>query len=215
MTVTGIVLAGGRATRFGSPKLAADLHGRSILAHAVAALDPVVGEIIIAGPSPDPPLESRAGTPLRLVPDLEPFAGPLPALAGALREATGEVALVVGGDMPLLVPEVLGALLDRLRAGASIDLVRLGAPDDQPDRSGRERTLPFACRVAPALAGAEEALRSGERALHSLLVRLAGTEVPGAAWRPHDPEARSLVDVDTPADLERLRGSSPDGGLPG
>lgn len=219
MSVTGIVLAGGRASRFGGPKLAADLHGRSILAHAVAAIEPLVDEIILAGPAPDPPLEPGAGTPLRPVPDLEPFAGPLPALAGALREAGGQVALIVGGDMPMLVPAVLRALLDQLAdaaaADSAIELVQLAPPVDPGDADDRARVLPFACRVAPAVIEAERALRAGDRSLRGLLSRLPGALVPAAIWTALDPEARTLVDVDTPAELERLRASPSVGGLLG
>lgn len=215
VSVSGIVLAGGRASRFGGPKLAADLHGRSILAHAVAAIEPLVDEIILAGPAPEPPLQRSGPPPLHAVPDSEPFGGPLPAIAGALRAAAGEVALVIGGDMPMLVPAVLRELLDRVAANPDIDLARLGPPVDEPDPGGRSRVLPFACRVEAAVGAGGDAIRSGDRSLRGLHGRLRGAEVPASTWLALDPDASTLVDVDTPAELERLRAGPPDEGLLG
>lgn len=205
MSVTGIVLAGGRSSRFGGPKLAAELDGVPILARTVGSISRLADEIIVAGPElPEPLAGGPAG--VRLLPDAEPFGGPLPALAGALREARGNLALVVGGDMPRLVPEVLQRMIARLVADESIDVVVLGMPE-APDGPGIERkqVLPFACRVEKTETATSAALGAGDRSLRALLGRLACAELPAAAWREVDLDAQTLLDVDTPSDLERIR----------
>jgi molybdopterin-guanine dinucleotide biosynthesis protein A len=193
---TAIVLAGGRSSRFGSPKLAAELDGVTVLEHAVRAVEAVAGELIIAiDPSKLP--ESVAARPIRAVADDEPFAGPLAALAGALRTVTSELAIVVGGDMPGLVPAVLEAMVDLL-ANDDIDAVTL------QDATHRQ-VLPLAIRVGRARIAAADAMAAGDRSLVRFVDRLRSAELAAAAWRTLDPDGGSLADIDVPADLDRLR----------
>ena len=220
MSVTGIVLAGGRATRFGGPKLAAELDGATILARAIGAVSNVVDEIIVAGPElpalPELPADvgRRAGS-IRVVPDEEEFGGPLQALAGALAEARGEIALVVGGDMPGLVPEVMAAMAARLLADPALGVVLLGAPDDAPaaDPAARRQVLPLALRLEVASPVAREAVVAGARSLRTLLDRLVSDEIAATTWRALDPTGATLLDVDTQADLDRLRAQQLGGDL--
>ena len=209
--VTAIVLAGGRSSRFGSPKLVVKLDGASLLDHALRAVGSVAGNVIVAGPKPASQLRSpirnsgaheprhAAAPSVRFVVDDQPFAGPLAALAGALRETSSELAIVVGGDMPGLVPAVLAVLLQRLAADVDVAAVHLA------DTTGpaRRQVLPLGLRVAPAAKAAAKALAMGDRSLVGLLGRLRTVEVPVPDWLPLDPAGRTLLDIDEPADLER------------
>jgi molybdopterin-guanine dinucleotide biosynthesis protein A len=196
-TVTAIVLAGGRSSRFGSPKLAEDLAGATILDHAVRAVAAVAAEVVLAGKAPVAPAPVD-GTAVRLVIDEAPFAGPLAAVAGALRTIETELAIVAGGDMPGLVPGVLKAMLDEFAARPEIDAVVL-------HDGARRQVLPVALRVGTAAAAAAEALTSGDRSLVRFLDRLRCAELAAAEWLALDPEARTVLDVDVPADLDRIR----------
>lgn len=194
---TAVVLAGGRSFRFGSPKLAAELDGATILEHAVRAVEAVAGEIVIAGPGTALPVPMTTARPVRFVADDPPFAGPLAALDGALRIVDSELAIVVGGDMPGLVPAVLEAMVDRL-GSADVEAVVL-------QDSTHRQVLPVAIRVGPARVAATEALTAGDRSLVRFLDRLRSAELSAAAWRALDPGGRTLDDVDEPGDLDRLR----------
>jgi molybdenum cofactor guanylyltransferase len=200
--VSGIVLAGGRAARFGSDKLAHRIAGATLLDRSIDAVREVADEVIVAG---------RSGTAssafVREVDDAEPFGGPLLGLLGALEAARGAHAIVVGGDMPGLVPAVLRALLDRLSADRSIGAVILG-PTDRTTARGRHPVLPIALEVEAARTAARATVEAGGRSLQGLLDHLAWVALPASSWLPLDPEARTLLDVDTPADLERARGGS-------
>jgi molybdopterin-guanine dinucleotide biosynthesis protein A len=190
--VTAIVLAGGRATRFGSDKLAVEIDGRSVLDRAIAACAAVAPEVLLVG---------SAGTtlPVRRIDDPEPFGGPLQALAGALDVTRTAFALVVAGDMPSLVPAVLELLVAALAADPGADAVVLTDPNDE----SRRQPLPLAIRVGPARVAAAAALSAGDRSLVRLLGRLRLVEVPVERWRSLDPEARTLLDVDVPEDIGR------------
>ena len=193
---TAIVLAGGRSSRFGSDKLKATINGRPILEWAVSRVAGVCGEVIVALPFHG---EAHAVLPRGTFPvyDSEPDGGPLVALLGAARVARGERLLVVGGDMPSLVPPVLSRLVEELGNGFEAVALGLGS-DDRP------QPLPLAVGRSAILTLADEPLsRAGSRArsLHVIFDRLATLVVPEASWRRLDPDAASLRDVDVPADV--------------
>jgi molybdopterin-guanine dinucleotide biosynthesis protein A len=212
VSVDGIVLAGGRSRRFGSDKLAAPLDGGTVLAATIAAVSEVSDGVIVAGPAL--PYGFRAGdTPVIHVRDREPYGGPLAALADALElkvvASPLDRAIVVGGDMPGVVPAVLAAMLELLDANDSAEAVTLAAPESARAADGPEhrpiQVLPIALRHDLAARAARAALEAGQRSLRALVERLGVAELPVAAWRALDPAGATLADVDTPADLERLR----------
>jgi len=190
---SAIVLAGGRSSRFGRDKLAELVDGRPLVAHAVEAVRAVAGDVLLVL-GPDAPASDELGVrAVRAVRDPRPFEGPLAGLATGLEAVREPVTLVVGGDMPGLVPEVLAALLAALDDEA-VEAVVLGL-DHVP------RPLPLAVRVGAATVAAGELLARGERSLRELLRVLRTSELPEADWRRLDPSAASLRDVDRPEDL--------------
>ncbi len=106
--ILGAVLAGGRASRFGSDKGAAWFEGRALIDHALAALARHCGGLVVVGREwPGVP-----SVPDRPTPDL----GPLGGLAGALHHAqvigAGRV-LTLGCDTPLVPDALLADLAAR------------------------------------------------------------------------------------------------------
>jgi molybdopterin-guanine dinucleotide biosynthesis protein A len=207
--VTAIVLAGGRSSRFDGDKLESELDGSRLLDRAVAAALAVADEVIVAGRAIDTTIGRLA---VRSIDDAEPFGGPLLALAGALAAASGLLGIVVGGDMPRLEPGVLRAMLDELARADAVDAVILGrpygseaAPGPSPSEPPRRQVLPLALRVQPAERAARVTVEAGRHSLQALLDRMAVVELPASAWLPLDPDANTLLDVDTEADLDRIR----------
>ncbi len=188
--VSAIVLAGGRSRRFGRDKLTEPFGGRTLLEHAIAAVGPLAGETIAVA-APDEPRNVPDG--IILVRDPSSFEGPLVGLVTGLRRATQPVALVVGGDMPTMVPSVLGALIDRLDDPA-VEAVVL-------ESRGERQPLPAALRTVLARSAAEQLVAAGERRLGALIETLATAVIEESTWRMLDPDGRTLRDIDTPADL--------------
>ncbi|WP_028967809.1 molybdenum cofactor guanylyltransferase [Sphingomonas phyllosphaerae] len=105
MKVLGAVLAGGRATRFGSDKALAALDGRALLDHAIASITLHCDTIVVVG---------RTDAPVTCIPDL-PVSdlGPLGGIAGALAYAADhgfDAVLSTACDTPFLPLEVVAAL---------------------------------------------------------------------------------------------------------
>ncbi len=199
--VTGIVLAGGRATRFGADKLAVEVDGRPLLHHAILAVATVSDEVVVVIRSDGarPPLPADADVRVRVVRDAVADRGPLAGLAAGLAAARGRLAIVVGGDEPSLSPAVLAELLLWLGQeahGSPLDAVAL-------TEDGQVRPLPAALRVS-SVGPVVAALLDGEaRSLVGLLQRLRVGTLEPERWRVLDPDGASLRDVDTPDDLAR------------
>jgi molybdopterin-guanine dinucleotide biosynthesis protein A len=194
-SVSGIVLAGGRSSRFGSDKLAARYGDSTLLDRAVAAAGAVASEVIVVlAPGDDRPLPAT-NVPVERALDPESFGGPLVGLLAGLEAAREPVAIVVGGDMPTLAPDVLRMIIGLLLAseGARDAVVLV--------QRGEMRPLPCAVRNGAATQAARHLLGEGERSLLALIRSLPALLVAEADWRPLDPMAATLLDVDVPGDL--------------
>jgi molybdenum cofactor guanylyltransferase len=190
---TGIVLAGGRSTRFGRDKLAEPYRGMPLLHHVVLRIAEVCGEvvIVIAPEVDEPPLP--IGAPARVVRDAREAEGPLAGAYTGLSAVRTELALLVGGDMPELQTLVLLEML-KVAAEAPVDAVALADGE-------RFRPLPAVLLAASALDTAHALLDSGRRRLRDLLDALRLAIIDEDTWHALDPERRTLFDVDEPADL--------------
>jgi molybdopterin-guanine dinucleotide biosynthesis protein A len=189
-TVTGIVLAGGRSSRFGSDKLALEIDGVTVLDRAIAAVSVVAAGVLVVG-------TGHTALPVRRIDDPEPFGGPLQAVEAALEAIHTDLAVIVAGDMPSLAPPVLQMLIETLIATSDIDATVL-ATRDAPSR---RQPVPLATRVGPARIAAAGARTAGDRSLVRLLDRLDVVEVPSEQWLPLDPAGRTLFDIDVPGDI--------------
>ncbi len=183
------MLAGGRSARFGRDKLAEPIDGQPMLHHATAAVRTLTDEIVVvAGVETGPSVPGG----VTVIHDDRPFEGPLSALGIGLSASTADRVIVVAGDMPTLVPAVLGRLLAALGEDATATILEVDGP---------RAILPMALTRGPASTAARGLVDAGERRLGALLELMDVQVVPSAEWRIDDPDGRTLRDVDTPADL--------------
>jgi molybdopterin-guanine dinucleotide biosynthesis protein A len=194
LAVTGVVLAGGASRRFGSDKLSADLAGRPLLHHSIERLLRVCDEVVVVLPphGDEPSVPAGAVTFAR---DETEHEGPLAGMAVGLAVAGSERAVVVGGDMPGLEPDVVRELLRASEETGAVAAVLSDGGDGRP--------LPCAVRREPALHAARRLLAAGRRRLRDLQAEVPTVVVDEATWTALDPDRRTLVDVDEPSDLGR------------
>lgn len=152
-SVTGVVLAGGRARRMGGEdKGLVPVAGRPMIDYVVAALKPQVETIVI---NANRNLERYAGLGYPVVPDLlEGYCGPLAGMASAMDAVSTAYILTVPCDSPFVPPDLLERLANALHeADAEISVAHNG-----------ERMQPvFALLASHLLPSLKDFLNSGER----------------------------------------------------
>lgn len=195
--VSGVVLAGGRARRFGgADKSALTVQGQPIIERQLDLLRRLTAHAFIVGHTP-----SRfAHLAVDVVDDLVEGAGPLSGLWTALRSARTPRVLVVACDLPLLGEDLLRELIRRAEADDSADAV--------VPRDARGRHPLCACyhvRCAPAL---ERRVRSRQLRLRDALDDLRVVEIGADELRALDPGGRALTNVNTPEDYAALGGAT-------
>ncbi|MEP6757596.1 MAG: molybdenum cofactor guanylyltransferase [Actinomycetota bacterium] len=191
--VSGLVLAGGRSTRFGTDKLVADYHGQPLLHHAVHRLAAVCDEVIVVlAPGAD-----GTGLPpgVRTANDATEGEGPLAGLhTGLMAAVRSDIVIVAAGDMPDLQQIVLSEMV-RVLEEAGVDAVALAD-------GGRTRPLPCVLRTWPAADMTHTLLHAGRRRLRDVLDGLRIAVIDEATWTALDPARRTVFDVDEPGDLK-------------
>jgi molybdenum cofactor guanylyltransferase len=190
--VSLLILAGGRATRLGGARKALlEVGGKPILRRVVDALAPLADDCLALLQDADVPDFEH----LRVLVDPVQHAGVLPALQHGLREAVGDVCMVVAGDMPFVQRSAFEYLLRLQRdEGVSVVIPRVDG-FLQPMHCVVDR------RVAEEAISA--ALASGEHRLFRVLEPLRPRIVEGAELRSVDPELLTLFNVNTPDDMAR------------
>ena len=186
---TGVVLAGGAASRYGGlPKGLEPVGGRRIIDRVVDGLRAVTDDLLLVANHPDA-ADWLPG--VRVAGDLVPNAGGLGGIHAALHHAAGPV-LIVAWDMPF----VPAALLARLRALGD------GADVAVPESGSRRGVEPLCAFYAPScLPAIEQFLAAGDRRVIGFhaqvrVARLRADEVSAFG----DPE-RLFMNVNTPDDL--------------
>jgi molybdenum cofactor guanylyltransferase len=201
-TFAGIVLAGGRSSRMGTPKAALEWHGSTLLRRtagiAARATDgPVV--VVRAQGQALPALPAQ----VQVIDDPREGMGPIQGLAAGLAAIAGraEIAFVCSTDMPFLHPAFVRRVLRAAAEGADVGLpIARGYP--QPLAAAYRTTL------APV---AERLVKEGRLRPAFLFDECVVTRLDEAALRADpilaalDPDLDSVVNINEPADYEAAR----------
>ncbi len=191
--VIGAVLAGGLGRRIGGDKPSLDLGGESLVTRAVSALRATGLDIaLVLRPDQEIP---RVDDPVSVVRDVCQNAGPLGGLHALLGSMIADWALVLSCDQPFVQPALVRGLFAAEHAGMdAIVPAPSGAIEPFPGLYGRS-----------CLSAAERALSSGSFSMQALLASTRTRRVSEETLRGWDPELRSFINVNTPADLARAR----------
>jgi molybdenum cofactor guanylyltransferase len=202
----GVVLAGGRSSRMGSPKASLDWHGSTLLRRTVSVLArAVTGPVLVV----------RA--PGQLLPDLPPEVevasdpreglGPLQGMAVGLAALSdrADAAFICSTDLPFLHPAFVGAVLRALTPQLDVALpVARGYPQ------------PLAAAYRTSLAPVVSALVAADRLRPAFLfdqcrvVRLDDATLRAdPAVAALDPGLDSVVNVNESQEYEEARRRPP------
>ena len=198
----GIVLAGGRSSRMGTPKAALEWHGSTLLRRTAGIMlratdGPVV---VVRAPGQELP---ELPAEVEVIEDPREGLGPVQGLAAGLAAAGGraEIAFVCSTDMPFLHPAFVRRVLRAAGEGADVGLpVARGYPQ------------PLAAAYRTALAPVAGRLVAGNRLRPAFLFEQCQvTRLDEAALREDpvlaalDPDLDSVVNVNEPGDYAEAR----------
>jgi molybdopterin-guanine dinucleotide biosynthesis protein A len=196
VAVTGVVLAGGRASRMGGrDKAFAAVGGEPIAARTLRVFRQLFPQVVVATNRP----ERYRRFAVETVTDTFPGCGPLAGIHAAMQVARHPHVFVAACDMPGLDGDVIRFLLARI-ADADAVVPRWEA-DVEPLHAV------YAVRLLPLI---EETLRTGRYALRDLLLRLRVDYVAEDELRHLRGTARSMLNVNTPEELAAVGGSLDD-----
>ena len=191
MRITGVIQAGGRSTRMGGePKALIDLGGRRIVERVLAAIAPVVDDVLMVTNTPD----RYAFLGLPMVGDVFAEGGSLGGIYSGLAAARAEAVFNVACDMPFLRADV-----------ARLVLAHAGDADVVIPRVGEQLETMHAVYGKACLPHMEERLRAGRLKIVGFFDRVRVLEVPEAEVRRlADPDV-VFMNVNTPDELARAR----------
>lgn len=202
MNPLGVVLAGGRSTRYGAPKALERVGGERIVDRVRETLRRVTSDLVVSANDPD--LFADLGLPI--LPDARPDVGPLAGIHTTLMEARSRGRpgiLAVACDMPFpCLP-----LLKRLRR-AAFDRGpnhEAALPDVVvPESRGRRGIEPlFAAYGTGCIEAIEAALEEGDRRMIGFHERVAVERIPLSEVASMCDPARAFLNVNTPAERDR------------
>jgi molybdenum cofactor guanylyltransferase len=198
----GIVLAGGRSSRMGTPKAALEWHGSTLLRRTVGILARVTDGAVLVVRAPGQALPDLPSH-VEVVDDPREGLGPVQGLAAGLAAAAGraDVAFVCSTDLPFLHPAFVRRVLRAADDGADVGLpVARGYPQ------------PLAAAYRTALAPVAERMVAQERLRPAFLFeecavrRLDEADLRGdPILAALDPELDSVLNVNEPGDYQAAR----------
>ncbi|MFB6302821.1 MAG: molybdenum cofactor guanylyltransferase [Haloferacaceae archaeon] len=154
----GVIVAGGRSTRFGdADKAVAELAGTPLIRRVADRLASVVDGVVVncRGDQRDAIDDALSGfdRPVSFALDPEPDLGPMAGMATGLEAVGSEYALVVACDMPFVDPAFVDYLFER----ADGHDAAVPRPDEW------FQTTQAVYRADPMVDACERALDAGER----------------------------------------------------
>ncbi|WP_458205090.1 molybdenum cofactor guanylyltransferase [Haladaptatus sp. NG-SE-30] len=164
----GVILAGGRSTRFGeADKAVANLAGVPMLRRVADRIESVVNELVVncRDDQRDAIEVAMQGYshPIRFAIDTDPDQGPMAGIRAGLAACNAEYAFVVACDMPFVEPSLVEFLLNSA-AGHEAAVPRL---DD-----GWYQTTHATYKTKPMVEACDAALARNERKIVEPLFEL-------------------------------------------
>ncbi len=205
--LTGVLLAGGKSSRMGTPKALLDLDGRPLLTHVARALVGPCHELVLSvGTEVDAPADfvdalrraiaAAGSSTVILARDQLPHRGPVGGLAAALAAGTGEWAFVTGCDSPFLESGFVENL--HAHATAALDVVL-------PNPGGRPEPLLALYRRETMARHFAAQLELGGGSPVAMLDAVRVRRLGDVELRTIDPAGASFVNINDPGDYARAQ----------
>ena len=196
MTITSIILAGGRSSRLGREKLAEVIAGKSLIEQAISSLISLSQEIliVISRKQARSSLSLYTYPEAKTVVDLYPAKGSLIGIYTGLVHSTNFLNVVVACDMPFLNVNLLRYMVE---LGPSFDVVI--------PRIGDEMEPLHAVYSKNCMGPMENLIKQGNLKVTAFFDSVKVRYVEKKELDRFDPERLSFFNINTEADLKRAR----------
>jgi len=185
--VTGVILAGGKSSRFGANKAFADVNGRQLIRRVVDAMSSVFEDLIII--TNDPKEYSFLGLPM--YEDLIKGLGPLGGIYTGLEKMPERLGFFVACDMPFLNEGLVRHITETMNDDLDAVVPKIDWKME-PLHSLYSKTC------LPAIKGL---IDSGECMINRFFQKIQVRFLDEDEIRRHDPFLRSFFNINRPDEL--------------
>jgi molybdenum cofactor guanylyltransferase len=191
-TFSGFILVGGESSRMGRDKALLEIAAEPLVLRMARLVRAVIGSAprLIGSSEPYRQFE------LKIVQDDWPGAGPLGAVATALRVSKADWNLVIACDLPYLTSEWLQFLVARAQRTSADTVLPVNFSGAEPLCAMYHKRCESALRSA---------LENGIRKVTDGLAKLRLECIEPAEWRPFDAEGLLFKNMNSPADYDEAR----------
>ena len=186
--VTGVILAGGKSSRYGTNKALAKINGIPLIENVIRVMGSLFQDLVLITNTPD----EYAYLELPMYEDLVKGLGPIGGIYTALTSITNEAGFFVACDMPFLNPDLIRHMV--------------GIRDDfdavVPEISGKMESLHalYAGRCLPAV---RRLIDLHECQIIRFFSEVSVRHVKENEIRRFDPELKAFFNVNRPEELRR------------
>ena len=184
--ITGVILAGGKSSRYGENKAFVEVNGTRLIERVVEVLAPIFTRIVLITNSP----QQYAYLNLPMYKDLIAGLGPIGGIYTGLEAISDEAGFFVACDMPFLNPALINHML---KVRGDYDAV-------VPRMDWKLETLHtiYAKRCLPAIRELiDSRIYQVMRSFHKISVRYIDED----EIKSIDPDLRSFLNINRPEEL--------------
>ncbi|MBW1783902.1 MAG: molybdenum cofactor guanylyltransferase [Deltaproteobacteria bacterium] len=187
--VTGVVLAGGKSSRYGKNKALEKVQGIPLIQRAVIPMRSIFHHVVIITNTP----EEYAYLNLPMHQDIIKGLGPLGGIYTGLKMIPDDAGFFVACDMPFLNPELIRHMVE---IKADFDVV-------VPRISGKLEAL-HGLYTKRCLDRIERLIHSGTYQIFRFFPEVSVRYVDDVEVRSVDPDLRSFLNINRPDELKRF-----------
>ena len=193
--VSGVILAGGKSSRYGINKAFVKVEGIALIDRVAGVLQSVFEETVIVTNN----LEDYAYLDMPMRHDIVPGLGPLGGIFTGLQMITGEAGFFVACDMPFLNPRLIRYLSGIKNGTSRFDVVI-------PRIAWKLEALHalYGRRCVPHI---EKLIHSGNYQIIKLFPNVSVRHVEAEEIVRFDPELKSFFNINRPQELLNIEHS--------
>jgi molybdopterin-guanine dinucleotide biosynthesis protein A len=190
-SLTGVILAGGKSSRYGRNKAFVLLEGVPLIERVAAVMGAIFDRLLLVTNTP----EEYAYMGIEMVGDLIRGIGPLGGIYTGLKTIKGDAGFFVACDMPYLCEPLVRRMMDLCEGYDAV----------VPKVDWMVEPL-HAFYAKGSLSVIEELIHSGRYQILEILARIRTRYVEEEILRSFDPRLRFFENVNRPEDVSRILG---------